>query len=277
MLAKGWATGMSNLLLVAVLLFSAAVQPFARAQASSVPQAPSAETTAPAYDVMSIKPNRSGSGSMSMNSNGDRYSATNVSLKNMLQGIYDIKEDLIFGLPGPIDSARFDIETKIVNPDPDVLKKLSTQQRRMLLLPLLAERFQLKTHTEIRTLPVYDLVVLQGGPKFKQSSSANEHGGGIGVNGSGKTLTLTAHDLPMASIAKALANPVHRTVIDRTGLTGNYDLTLHWSPEDSSDTETDSAASIFTAFQEQLGLKLQPAKGPVETLVVDHVQMPSEN
>jgi uncharacterized protein (TIGR03435 family) len=81
----------------------------------------------------------------------------------------------------------------------------------------------------------------------------------------------------MALFADILTNQVPRTVIDKTGLAGNYDLTLQWSREDSSTTDTDPAPSIFTALPEQLGLKLQPAKGPVETLVVDHVEMPSEN
>ena len=74
-----------------------------------------------------------------------------------------------------------------------------------------------------------------------------------------------------------LTDVLHRTVIDKTGLTGNYDLALKWSPDDSPSEETDSDPSIFTAVQEQLGLKLQPAKGPVDTLVIDHVEMPTPN
>ena len=88
---------------------------------------------------------------------------------------------------------------------------------------------------------------------------------------------LTAHDIPMASLASTLEGQVHRTVIDKTGLTGSYDFTLKWSPDDGSTAQTDAAPYIFTALQEQLGLKLQPAKGPVETLIVDHAEMPSEN
>jgi uncharacterized protein (TIGR03435 family) len=81
----------------------------------------------------------------------------------------------------------------------------------------------------------------------------------------------------MASFASSLENAVHRTVIDKTGLAGSYDFVLTWAPDDHPDTQDDSAPSIFTALPEQLGLKLQPAKGPVVTLVVDHVEMPSEN
>jgi uncharacterized protein (TIGR03435 family) len=234
-------------------------------------------TKLPAYDVVSIKPNKSGSGSLDVESNATSYSARNISLKQLLQNAYDIKEDLISGVPGPIASARFDIEAKIVEPNLDALKKLSEQQQRSMLLPFLAERFQLKAHTEIKTLPVYELVVIQNGPKFKQSPNDSERGGGTSVSRHGNLIELTVHDRPMASLASTLAGQVHRTVIDKTGLMGDYDLALKWSPDDSSGAETDVVPSIFTGLQEQLGLKLQPAKGPVETLVVDHVEMPSEN
>jgi len=79
----------------------------------------------------------------------------------------------------------------------------------------------------------------------------------------------------MESLAKSLAGQAHRTIIDKTGLTGHFDLTLQWSSDDNPDPGTDSAPGIFTAVQEQLGLKLEPAKGPVETLVVDHAEMPT--
>jgi uncharacterized protein (TIGR03435 family) len=230
-------------------------------------------TKLPAYDVFSIKPNKSGTRSLSIDADLDNYSATNISLKDLMQNAFDIKKDLISGVPAPIDSARFDIQAKIVEFDPDALKKLTDKQRGAMLLPLLAERFQLKTHTEIKTLPVYELVVTHGGPKFTQSANDTKGGTSISI----RNRELTAHNLPMATLAKTLSDQVHRTVIDKTGLTGSYDVTLKWSPEDGPSAETDTAPSIFTALQEQLGLKLHPAKGPVETLVVDHAEMPSEN
>jgi uncharacterized protein (TIGR03435 family) len=227
---------------------------------------------------MTIKPNKTASGGVDIDTDDDRFSATNVSLKILLEEVYDIKQDLISGVPGPLDGARFNIEAKISDPDHDALKKLSDEQRRRLLLPLLTERFELKTHTEIKTLPVYELVAMPGGPKFKPSADQTITGGGsMNVHGSNARTDLTAHDIPMTSLAKHLAGAVHRTIIDKTGLKGNFDLTLQWSNDENPDSGAEQAPSLFTAVQEQLGLKLQPARGPVEILVVDHAAMPTEN
>jgi uncharacterized protein (TIGR03435 family) len=204
-------------------------------------------------------------------------------LKNLLEDAYGIKEDLISGVSGPVESARFDIQAKIVDADRHA-KRLTRKQQRAMLLPFIEERFHLRAHTETRTLPVYELIVLKDGPKFKQSADDSKQSGGTSVQNNRE---LTAHGVSMASFASTQTNSVHRTVIDKTGLAGLYDLALKWSPDDGSNqgasnrdgsnTQTDSGPSIFTAVQEQLGLKLKPAKGPVETLVVDHVEMPSAN
>lgn len=243
------------------------------AQNVSTAQADSTARKLPVYDVVSIKPSKSGDGSSGWNTRDDSFTATNVSLKYLVSRAYDIKPELISGVSGPIDSARFDVIAKMVEPDPDVLKKLSNKQRQSMLLPFLEERFQLKAHTEIKILPVYDMVTTKDGPKFKQSPGAAKQNSGWGT-GNG---TFTAHDLSMTTAASVLTDLVHRTVIDKTNLTGNYELTLKWSQDVGSNSATDTGPSIFTALQEQLGLKLKPAKGPVETLVVDHVAMPSEN
>lgn len=245
----------------------------ANVQGRSATQAENTTPKPPAYDVVSIKPNKSGSSSLDIDTSNHTYSATNISLKKLLENAYDIKEDLISGVSGPVASARFDIEAKIVEPDADALKKLSAREQGAMLLPFLMERFQLKAHTETKTLPVYELIAIKSGPKFKQSAGDSTGNRGTSIH----NRELTAHDIPMTSFARTLEGQLHRTVIDKTGLTGSYDFTLRWSPEDGSNAQTDSAPSIFTALQEQLGLKLQSAKGPVETLVVDHAEMPSEN
>jgi len=270
-------TARQNLSILAACLCAAlmpAVASFTSAQNIAPPQASTPAT--PIYDVMSIKPNKSGSGSTDIDSDDGRFSAKNVPLKTLLAQAYDIKEDLISAFPGPVDSARFDIEAKVVDPDPAAIKEMTREQRRQMLLPLLTDRFRLKTHIEVKTLPVYELVAAKGGPKFKPSADQARTGSGsMSVNGSRVLVKLSAHDVSIESLCKALARNVDRTVIDKTGLTGNFDLDLQWSKDDNPDA--DAPPTIFTAIEEQLGLKLQPGKGPVATLVVDHAEMPSEN
>ena len=251
------------------------------AQTAAAPAAASAQATTPAYDVMTIKPNVTGNGSIgfSLDSKGDHFVAHHVSLKQIMQYVYDLNEDSIAGVPTQFDTLRFDIEAKVVEPDLDALKKMNSEQRRAMLRPLVTERFQLKTHTESRILPVYELVVAKGGPKCKLSDDQTKLGwGDIGLYYNKSDIKLEGRGLPMAHLAKTLADQVHRTVIDKTGLTGNYDLTLQWTPDDRpASTDDNAPPSIYTAVQEQLGLKLQPAKAPVEVLVVDHAATPTEN
>ena len=284
------------LLLVAGLL--AIAGPGLRGQE---PTTATADARLPAYDVVSIKPNKSDSGMVRAMYRPDGYSASNMSLKMLIQAAYGIREDLISGAPGWADSARYDVDAKVDGADVDALKKLSPEQRRLILQPLLADRFKLKVHTETKQLPVYELVVAKGGPKLKEATPGDTYANGIkGPDGVGRggmmrvgRGQLTAQGVPMTSVVNMLSQQLHRTVIDKTGLTGKYDLELNWTPDHGLRVRCSrgrmahrrmamlapdaSGPSIFTALQEQLGLKLQSAKGPVETLVIDHVEMPSEN
>lgn len=272
------ATKYCLLISASVAFLSAIAPPPSACAQTTAPSVAVAQTPSLAYDIITIKPNQSASGNVEIDTEDDHFTATNVSLKTLLENVYGIKQDLISGIPGPLDSARFDIQAKISDPDPIALKKMTPEQERLKLLPLLTERFQLKTHTETKILPIYELVVIPGGPKFKPSGDQTKTGdGSTSIQGSRTRGKLTAQDIPMISLAKSLAGQVHRTVIDKTGLTGNFDLALQWSNDESTEAGAESDPTIFTAVQEQLGLKLQPAKGPVETLVVDHAAMPSEN
>jgi uncharacterized protein (TIGR03435 family) len=251
--------------------------PSASAQAAAASSAASAAPV-PVYDVMSIKFNKTLSGSTSVDVDDGRFSATNVSLKNLLAEGYDIRQELISGISGPVESARFDLEAKVVDPDPTALKKMTREQRRNMLLPLLIERFQIQTHTETKTLPVYELVVAKSGSKCKPSADqAADADGDMSTNGHNAQVKITARKVTMSAFVKALSGRVDRTVIDKTGLTGNFDLDLLWTNDNNPDSGAEQLPTLFTAIQEQLGLKLQPSKGPVETLVVDHATMPSEN
>jgi uncharacterized protein (TIGR03435 family) len=271
-------------------------------QGGGEPPSATATTTdvaVPAFDVVSIKQDKSDSHMIRVRTNSDGYSATNISLKMLLQAAYGIRQDLISGAPNWADSARYDIDAKVAGSDVDALKKLSPEQRRAMLKPVLEERFKLKVHTETKELAVYELVVAKGGSKLKSATPGDTYANGIkGPDGTGHAGMmrvsrgeLTAQALPISSLVNMLSQQLQRTVIDKTGLTGNYDFGLQWTEENSdpmfkgpdggpprTEPAPDaSGPSIFTALQEQLGLKLQSTKGPVETLVVDSVAMPSEN
>jgi uncharacterized protein (TIGR03435 family) len=230
----------------------------------------------PEYDIVSIKINKAAPGGFRMDFHNDRFTATNVPLKLLLQLAYNIKEDLISGVSGPVASEHFDIEAKVIGPDPNTPVKLSDKQLLAMLLPVFADRFQLKAHTEYKDLPIYELIVLKAGPKFKQAA-INLQFGTMQTKWSDNNREITAKSTAMTGLASVLSDQIHRTTIDKTGLSGKYDFTLKWSPDVIADAPTDAGPSIFTAIQEQLGLKLQPAKGPVKTLIVDHAEMPSAN
>ena len=234
----------------------------------------------PPFDVVSIKqhnpadesPNEQ---SFGMGIHNELFTATNVPLKNILEFAYDVKEDQISGLSGPVSSAHFDIEAKVLAPDGGSPPKLTDTQMQAMLIPLLAGRFQLKAHLQSKDMPIYTLVVAHGGPRFKltQTDTTNSS---INTGWSNNDNVLTTKGASMTDLAAALSDQVHRQVNDKTGLTGAADITLKWTSDEAAD-QGGTVVSIFTAVEEQLGLKLQPSKGPVQTLVIDHAEMPSAN
>jgi uncharacterized protein (TIGR03435 family) len=266
---------------------------------SAAAESATIDVKVPAFDVVSVKQNKSEGNMVRVMMRPDGYAATNVSLKMLIEGAYGIRQDLISGTPGWVDSIRFDIDAKVAGANVDDLKKLTPEQRMSMLKPLLADRFQVKAHTEMKTLPVYELVVAKGGSKLKEATAGYTYPNGFkgpdGVAHGGMMRMsrgeVTGQALPVGSLVNMLSRQLQRTVIDKTGLTGKYDFTLQWTEESSdpmfkggdgnqqkAEPAPDATGpSLFTALQEQLGLKLQSAKGPVETLVVDHVEMPSEN
>jgi uncharacterized protein (TIGR03435 family) len=135
-----------------------------------------------------------------------------------------------------------------------------------------------KTHIEVKQLPVFDLSIAKGGIKFHEAS----HGDPSDKQGNVyfSATEVTGYGVPVGNLVMVLKRQVEREVIDKTGLTGKYDFHLKWRPEQTGSNaglNDDEFPSFFTALQEQLGLKLQSSKGPVDTLVVDHIQEPSEN
>ncbi len=179
------------------------------------------------------------------------------------------------GLPSWGDSAQFDIEAKIDDDSVAARKDLSPQDREQLnkrmLQALLADRFKLRVHYETRIGSFYQLVIAKSGPKVKQWPTGQEpRGTSWGRNG------ITIQGGGVDDLVMCLSDELGRKVVDKTGLTGHYDIDLKWTPDDQPG-RPDAGPTLFTALEEQLGLKLDAAKGPLDTLVVDHVDKPSEN
>jgi uncharacterized protein (TIGR03435 family) len=166
------------------------------------------------------------------------------------------------GGPGWFDTEPFDISAKADGP-------ASNDELRRMVQTLLAERFQLKFHRETKEQPVYALVVGKGGPKL-QAAKSEGRGVGIGVRG-----RLNGNGADMKTLASVLADRLSRSVVDRTGLKGFYDFLLTWTPDEVQ--ADDPGPSLSTAIQEQLGLKLESTKAPVEMIVIDHAEKPSNN
>ena len=200
------------------------------AQQPSPPAAPS--TPAPTFDVVAIHQNKSAANISSVRWGGDALTATNTTLTSLLMNAYGIRDDLMSGLPGWANSTYFNINAKVSDPDPDVLKNLSREQRRTMMATLLKDRFHLQVHIETKTLPVYDLVIAKGGFKLKENATppatSLEPGaspstlkpGSFRISSSETTWEMTGVAIPISMLAPNLAFRVERNVIDKTGLTG---------------------------------------------------------
>ena len=220
-------------------------------------------TTRLEFEVATIKPNRSGDGFdvRSIGKEPGKVVLQNVSLKDCIEAAVGVNGDQIAG-PGWLDTDKFNILAQAP-------AGTSKDRLRMMLQTLLEDRFKLKTHREKRAGSVYALVVGKTGPKLKPAS------GGANRLVFGPPGHLTAQNVTMSMLAEALAGKMGRPVLDSTSLSGFFDFALDFAPDDRPN---DNAPSMPTAVQEQLGLRLEPTKGTVEVLVVDHAdRVPIEN
>jgi uncharacterized protein (TIGR03435 family) len=187
-----------------------------RLQAQGPAAIPTAGVTVPSYDVVSIKPDHSDTGRVSIHVDDGNLDALNVSLKMMILSAYNLKGAQLFGLPKWGDSAHFDIKAKVIDPDKKQLEALTSEQFESMQQPILTDRFQLKFHHEQKRLPVYELVVMKGGPKFKEATPAELKGEqGVGVH----NRNMVATGVPISSLADQLSRKLQRVVVDKTGLT----------------------------------------------------------
>jgi uncharacterized protein (TIGR03435 family) len=263
--------------------------------AQSPAASPAAQTPAPAvandaaappsFDVASIRANTTSSDGHHHIYNDpaeSHFRAVNLSIKDLIQFAYGLPDSQILGGPAWLDSAMYDIDAKSDASADAQLHALpaseARRQKQLMVQALLAERFQLKTHQETRQLPLFNLVLARDGPKFKADNSL-----GNTVDTGRNHLHISGTQDTVATLARELAQVLGRVVIDDTGLAGSYDLRLRWTPDNdpppmlNGQPDPNPPPDIFTALQEQLGLKLESAKGPVPVLVIDHIERPSGN
>jgi uncharacterized protein (TIGR03435 family) len=240
----------------------------------------------PIFDVVSVKENREGTGNISFNSAPAGISITGAPMVNLVMeayGLYNANEDQVEGLTGWAKAKRFDITGKVAEPDVPKLQTLTREQSGDMLLTVLVDRFHLAAHREVRQMPVYALVLTKHGSKLVATNPDVFGPAGSHVSGckagcmSSNERHLDGKGVGSEEIAQFLTRKLHRKVIDQTGLTGKYDLSLDWKPEQEQGADASNAADLLTAIQEQWGLKVEAAKGPVEYVVVDHVEEPSAN
>jgi uncharacterized protein (TIGR03435 family) len=219
--------------------------------------------------VAIIRPSRGGRPDVDLTA--DSFVGTNLTLQELLVEAYGIRGDLIGKVPGPLGTARFDVTAKIV--DPDAIERAKTVDRGAMLLQVLEDRFHLEAHVVKRTEPVYEMTVLSGGPKFKETPASEAHGESMDA----WRRRIQGRDTPMRSLAAALSDMVDHYVIDKTGLPGAYDFTLRWTNDTEQNPDVEAPPDLFAAIEEQLGLRLRKSKAQVDTLFVDSAEMPEED
>lgn len=263
----------------------------------------------PSFEVVSIRPDRSADQQFQFLFLPGRFIATGITVKSLISSAYHVKDFQVSGGPDWIRSARFDITAKEPDAIAAEMPKLSPEQSReeegLLLQSMLADRFKLAVSHDTRSLPAYALVIAKSGPKLHEAKPGDTYPNGLNLNGRGNAGMVRvlpgqiigqgiSMSSPPVGLVQLLSEQVERDVIDQTGLRGIYDFTLNWTPEVRSapvapappgsslgvanPPEADSSGpSLFTALQEQLGLKLESTKAPAKVIVIDHIERPSEN
>lgn len=278
--------------IVAALLWSVLALPLTYAQnAGFTPRQDAAQI--PSYELVSIHKTPDSSTLRATNDQPDGFSATASTLRSLIAEAYgfslgELNNQQLVGAPSWADTQRFDVKAKVDSDDVPKVKELTkaatmmvearqivtrTPTFRMLMLQrLLEDRFHLKVHYEQKVMPLYEMALAKSGVRMKAAHPVDPEHGSMNWD-PGK---LSAENVPMAFIPVVFAMVLERPVEDKTDTPGTFDFEMHWTPTEGTQ-QNDSGPSLFTAVEEQLGLKLHPSKGPVWVIVVDHAEMPSEN
>jgi uncharacterized protein (TIGR03435 family) len=235
-----------------------------------------AKAKAPQFDVVSMKVNQSGEerGFISISPGGDRLIVKNAPMYRIVEFAFNFKRhDLIVGTPAWTRTDNFDIEATVAAADLPAFRALTFEQQERMLQPVLTERCAMQAHVEKRDTPVFALQIAKGGLKMREVKPKE------GWDVIEKHGEIHGRGVPIMALLYALANvPVERQVVDQTGLTAAYDFDLIWTPaEDPAGEDAAARPSLFTAVEEQLGLRLVATRALVDALVVEHIERPTAN
>jgi len=229
----------------------------------------------PEISLVSIKPSDPGINAMGNSFPPGRFTLTGYSLMSLIESAYSVKEYQVLDAPGWMSSERWTLIGELTQP----VRMFTYLQ---LLQPVLAERYHLKIRHETRMMPIYSLVVAKGGPKLKPVEEGAKQGAQYGN-------MIVDKKFEISRLAPMLSLLLNMPVIDKTGLTGEYDMDLKWSPDPARLAFGDvrdpaelpapdpTRPEIFTAIKEQLGLELKAEKGPVDVIVIEHAERPTPN
>lgn len=270
--------------LLAVVVLVGCFVPVMFAQSGGKPEIPHAGNREPEFEVASIRPSDPNTLTPHFIPSTDRFTATGVPVINLVYFAYDIKYGQISGGPSWLVNDRYDVNATVDASLAEALKQMEIKERyakiRAMVRALLKDRFKLQVQLQTKEMPIYALVVAKSGPKLKPSAPST--GGDTppstkwSTSASNGLMKLASANGELSDLVGVLmVQPsVGRKVVDETGIKGKYDFNLEWA---SNPDIPNAGPDIFTALLEQLGLRLESKKGLVETLVVEHVERPSEN
>jgi len=227
-----------------------------------------AQSPAKSFDAVSIKRNHTGDAASDTNTTPGRLSLVNATTMSVIIRAFGVMAPQVVGAPGWLTSERYDILA--VTGDGTAL---TDDSRRAFLQNLLTERFRLSVHRETREIRVYSLVPVKDGHRLVAHVGPGDYAMRVQPTADGRRrLQSTRGNLPR--LAEILTGQLGELVVDRTGLLGQYDFTLEWAP---SPNDSVGGASLFTAVVEQLGLRLESGKQPMEAIVIDRIDRPTED
>jgi uncharacterized protein (TIGR03435 family) len=254
------------------------------AQNAAAPSSPATANANPAFTVVTIKPSNPNNTNWALGTRGTHFFTSNTNVNDLISFAYGVHTKQIVGGPAWLATDKYDIEGV-----PDTEGKPNRQQLTSMVQNLLADRFKLVIHRDKKDLAVYALTVAKNGPRLTKSTAPPDATSGYGFGPLG---TMTVKNMTIAAFASAMQRTVlDKPLLDQTGLVDKYDFILKWTPDDSQfsqirgtgiavptgTADPNAPPSLYTAIQEQLGLKLEPTKALTDVIVIDHAEKPSAN